>query len=310
VNRQAEWRLGLVLAAALLPAWTVTGLSAALPDIDVRTRVSADSVTVGERIRVVYEMTFPDSLSLVPPEGFETGTCRLLSVTWKEKKSVGEVTKTAELEAMTTDLERAYIPPVTFRFVTPAGDTLASSSGEVEVGVRRLAQDDGKPKPLKPQWEAPRSWTFLLWIACGLALAALAFWFVRRWRKRAAVKAPEPVLPADFVALRRLEEIERMGLLESGDFKKYYTLVVDVLRVYLEKRYGIVAMDQTTDEILWALRRVEVDAAEVEPLLREADLVKFAKHQPEVPIAKGLVEGVRKFVARTAERPLEAARSA
>lgn len=309
LNRRVIGRLGALLAASLV--WACPGSSppAAPPDIAVRTRIGADSVTVGERFRVVYEMTFPDSVSFVPPEGFDAGTSRILSVTWKETKARGQITKTAELEAMTTDLERAYIPAVRFHFVAPAGDTLTAASGEVEVGVRRLAAADARPKPLKPQWEAPRSWAFLLVIAGALVLAALAFWLVRRWRKRAAVKAPEPELPADFVALRGLDEIERMGLLESGDFKKYYTLVVDVLRSYLEKRFGIVAMDQTTDEILWGLRRAEVEAADVEPLLREADLVKFAKHRPEASVARGLVDAVRRFVARTAARPLEEGRS-
>jgi len=279
-------------------------------DIDVKTRVGADSVTVGEKLRVSYELTFPDSVSFVPPEAFETGTCRLLSVTWKEEKSKGRTTKTAELEVMTTDLGKAELPAMTFLFTTPKGDTLTARSDEVALGVRRLTQAESKPKPLKPQWEAPRGYGFLIVIAAVLAAAGVAFWLVRRWRKRKVVEAIEPELPADFVALRKLEEIERMALVDSGEVKKYYTLVVDVLRGYIEKRYGFLAMDQTTDEILWDLRRLHVDAADIEPGLREADLVKFAKHRPETAGARGLIDAVRAIAARTAPRPLAAAQYA
>ncbi len=295
------------MGALFLAAWPLSAFSISAPDIRVTTRVGADSVTVGEKLRVGYEITFPDSISLVPPETFETGTWRLLSVTWKEEKTKGRTTKTVELEVMTTDLEKAHLPVMTFRFATPEGDTLTAVSDEVALGVRHLTRADSKPNPLKPQWEAPRGYTFLFLIAAALALAAVAFWLFRRRRRRKVVKALEPELPPEVVALRRLSEIERMDLLEAGEIKKYYTLVVDVLRVYVEKRYGFLAMDQTTDEILWGLRRLHVDAADIEPLLREADLVKFAKHRPEATAAKTLIDKVRAVVARTTPRPLAAA---
>jgi hypothetical protein len=310
VNRAALRSLALISSGFLAVVLSVIAFAVSSPDIQVRTLVGADSVTVGERLRVAYELSFPDTISLVPPDAFETGTCRIVSVTWKEAKAKGRTTKTAELEVITTDLEKAQLPATTFHFRTPEGDTLSVGSDEVNVGVRRLTQPDSKPKPLKPQWEAPRGYAFLIVIAAGLALAAVVFWLVRRWRRREVVRASEPELPADVVALQRLTEIERMSLLEAGEIKKYYTLVIDVLRGYVEKRYGFPAMDQTTDEILWGLRRLHVDAADIEPVLREADLVKFAKHRPEPAAAKGLIDTVRAIVARTAERPLLAAETA
>ena len=128
--------------------------------------------------------------------------------------------------------------------------------------------------------------------------------------KPTIIETPEPELPADFTALQRLDEIERMNLVEAGEFKRHYSLVVDVLRVYAEKRWGVVAMDRTTDEILWELRRLDVATADIEPALREADLVKFAKHRPGTPEAKGLAGAARAFVARTAARPVAEARIA
>jgi hypothetical protein len=275
--------------------------------IEVTTRSSADSVTVGERLRVVHEISYPDSLTLLPPDRMEAGTCRLVSSEWKDRKKDGRITATAQLDVMTTDLKRAYLPGMTVRFVTPGGDTLAARGDDVEAGVRLMTAKGSEPKPLKPQWEAPRGYGFLLWIAGALVLAALAVWLVRRRRRRAVAKPAEPELPADFVAFQRLDEIERMNLLERGEFKTYYTLVVDALRAYMEKRYGILALDQTSDEILWDLRRQKADTGEIEPVLREADLVKFAKYKPETAAAKRLIDTVRGIVAKTAYRPLAAA---
>jgi hypothetical protein len=272
--------------------------------IDVETRVGADSVTVGQRLLVVHRISYPDSLSLIPPETFDLGTCRLMSVSWKEEKKAKRVTKTASLDVVTTDLEKAALPGLELRFLTPAGDTLRAQGDDIEVAVRRLTNDKSEAKPLKPQWEAPRSYLFLLYIAGALLIAAIAFWLFRRWRRRPVTAAVEPELPADFVALRRLDEIERMNLLESGDLKTYYTLVVDALRAYLERRFWILALDETSDEILWNLRRLHVESADIEPVLREADLVKFAKVRPEIAAAKGFIDDVRGIIARTAPRPL------
>lgn len=289
------------LALCVLPAGTRCASDAG--GIEVVTRVGADSVTVGERLHVVHSLSYPDSFALIPPGAFDAGTCRVISVAWKEEKKEGRVTKTANLDVMTTDLESARLPGTAFLFRAPAGDTLVVYSDEVDVPVRHVTGEKSEPKPLKPQWEAPRSYWFLAYVAGAIALAALAFWLWRRWRRRLVVKAPEPELPADFVALQRLDEIERMNLLEKGEIKTYYTLVVDTLRKYIEKRYEVLAMDQTSDEILWALRRGSVDIGDIEPVLREADLVKFAKHRPETAAAKDLIGTVRGIVARTAPRP-------
>lgn len=293
---------GLTRATRATAAEAARALTPRDAGIEVRTRLSADSVTVGERLFVTYDLSFPDSLSFLPPESFDAGNCRLLGAVWTGKEKGGRTDKTVRLEVMTTDLESARVPAAVFRFVTPAGDTLSAVSGDVEAGVRRFAASSAAPKPLKPQWEAPRSYTPLFIAAAALALAAVAVWLFRKWRRREVAAAPVPELPADFVALRALDEIERMNLLEAGELKKHYTLVVDTLRVYLEKRFGVVAMDQTTDEILRDLRRGDSGDPDIEPLLREADLVKFAKHRPEDAAARGLVDRVRAVVARTARR--------
>ncbi len=51
--------------------------------IRIDTRVTADSVTVGEHLHIRYRASYPDSLVLLPPETFDTGTCRLVSLNWR-----------------------------------------------------------------------------------------------------------------------------------------------------------------------------------------------------------------------------------
>ncbi|HET6463304.1 MAG TPA: hypothetical protein VFH33_05830, partial [Candidatus Krumholzibacteria bacterium] len=90
-----------------------------------------------------------------------------------------------------------------------------------------------------------------------------------------------------------------LGLPSRGDYKQHYTLVVDALRRYLEARYGVEAMDRTTYELIDALDHHRVRVEGLEPLLNEADLVKFAKVTPSPESATAAVNHAREMVIRT-----------
>jgi hypothetical protein len=96
-------------------------------------------------------------------------------------------------------------------------------------------------------------------------------------------QTPQPVIPPHIVALEKLEEIKVQKIWQCGDIKVFYTQVTDVLRVYLEGRFGINAMELTSDEIMALVKKEpglnEVRAA-LKDLLTLADLVKFAKMVP------------------------------
>jgi len=302
---------GLLFAIAsvllLVTATVATGDDAARA-VRVETWAAADSVTVGQRLHVSYAATFPESLTLLPLEKFDTGNCRFVSVQWRDRSDAGVRIKQADLVVLPMGLESAQLPPAPFLFLLPAGDTLIAFSDAIDIPIRQLTSAGSEPQPLKPQWEAPASY-LVHFLVGGLALlAAIALWLWLRWRKRRpVVEAPKPVLPADYVALKALGEIESMNLLEGGRHKKYYTLVIDVVRHYLERRYGVQTMDRTTDEIIYDLdgRRVRVD--DLESLLREADLVKFAKYKPEIFVGKRAMQTAKQIVVQTTPRPMAAA---
>lgn len=269
--------------------------------VRLRAQASADSVTAGERFVIRYTATYPDSFVLLPPGELDTGNCRFVSIRWKESSEGGLKVKQADLTVLPVAVDRARLPGFPFHFLTPSGDTLLAESDEVEVPIRALAQG-GEPRSQKPQWEAPPSYAWV-WYALGaLALAALAVYLLRRRKKAPAAAAPEPELPPDYVALRDLEAIERLNLVEKGELKRHYTLVVDVVRHYLKKRYGIPVMDRTTEEILLDLDRNRLRPDGIEALLREADFVKFAKYRPEAARAGRVIGAARDIIVRSAPR--------
>ncbi len=264
-----------------------------------------DSVTVGERILITHSFIYPDSLSMRVPEEIDPGTCRILSFVWRENSVNGQIENVADVSMITLDLEEARLPAIAVDFITPSGDTLVAFTDEVLIPVRQMTASASGPRPLKEQWIAPASYT--KWLLAGLLLlvaAALLFWWLRRRSRRAVEEPPEPVLPADYIALTELSRVERMNMLERGEFKKYYTMVTDVIRRYLEARYGIDAMDRTTAELLADLDSHRRHVDKLDGLLNEADLVKFARLKPAETTGFAAMSTAREIVVKTKPVPV------
>lgn len=95
---------------------------------------------------------------------------------------------------------------------------------------------------------------------------------------------PAPPLPPHVAAIRALESLHNQKLWQNNRHKQYYSGLTDILRTYISARYGVGAMEMTSDEIIAAMRDVELpdkSAMDMTSVLRDGDLVKFAKAIPE-----------------------------
>ncbi len=138
-----------------------------------------------------------------------------------------------------------------------------------------------------------------LWLLLGLV--------IRRRREPVEVPARLQELPsprlAHEIAAQKLRRIVDDDLLHQGKFHSYFTRISETVREYLGNRYAFFAMDLTTRELLHQMRdRVApgLELGVLEQLLREADLVKFARLKPTdatcsnaINRAYGLVEATR-----------------
>jgi len=130
--------------------------------------------------------------------------------------------------------------------------------------------------------------TYLLWGAAALLLLAAALYALVRWLRSRGKRLgdlfkPAPPLPPHVAAIRALEALHNQKLWQNNRHKQYYSGLTDILRTYIAARWGIGAMEMTSDEIIAAMRPVELpDKARMDltAILRDGDLVKFAKATP------------------------------
>lgn len=115
----------------------------------------------------------------------------------------------------------------------------------------------------------------LVWVVAGL---------IARRRKEGPDDKPKLRIPAHTRAIGDLERLHNQKLWQNGKHKLYYTHLTDILREYLDGRYGIGAMEMTTDEIIFSVSGISLNDKNFDALndiLRTADLVKFAKYVPD-----------------------------
>lgn len=133
--------------------------------------------------------------------------------------------------------------------------------------------------PFKWSEWAPLFWLSLLML---LLIAAVAYLYVRLRDNKPVITRIRFVrhVPPHQKAMMQISKIKGEHVDTGGDQKEYYTRLTDTLRVYLEERFGIKAMEMTTGEIVDRLRQEEDQSKinELRDLLETADLVKFAKH--------------------------------
>lgn len=129
----------------------------------------------------------------------------------------------------------------------------------------------------------------LPWVLAAL-LAAVLIWFIikflKRFRKdKSEIPVPVNPDPAHIIAFRELEKLKEEQLWQKGETKKYYTRLTEILRRYLENRFGVCSLEMTTSETLEALVRTgfrkNESYSKLKSVLNGADLVKFAKYKPE-----------------------------
>lgn len=169
-----------------------------------------------------------------------------------------------------------------------------------------VSDDDSKFWDFMPDWVT----AYWLWILIVIIAFALLVFVYIKWLRHGRIPlipVKKPV-PPYVLAVEKLNDLQQKKLWQKGAEKEYYTQLTDILRGYLNGRFGINAMEMTTPQIMSAIsgnEEVSRFASYVSGVLREADFVKFAKARPEASENERAFSDVREFVELTkpAENP-------
>jgi len=210
------------------------------------------------------------------------------------------------------DTGRHNLPVFPFEFILPEGDTQHVVSDMLSIQILDVAVDTTKSiKDIRDIEAVPEDYTHLFKIGAivlaVLLLIGIILWLMLRRRKpqKMIVATIPPVVPWQ-KALSALEVLQHQAIWRDGKTKEFHSELTDVLRTYIEEHFKLPAMESTTDETMAMIRKAEVNneaAAELNEVLRLADLVKFAKVSPEPEEHLQSVQRAQSFILKT--RPAE-----
>jgi hypothetical protein len=188
----------------------------------------------------------------------------------------------------------------------PTGDSmyvLFPPESVVVASVLPAEQDSIAPAGYKGLISPPARFPWWMWLIL-IAIIAGAIMLVKHFRQPrvVAITQAAPQRPPWDIAMERLIALDERKHHLRGESRPFAIELSEILREYLEDRYGFVALEQTTGEIKMALRHVaisDVQKDSVIKVLTGCDLAKYAKFHWPAPELHAALSTTRKFVTDT-----------
>ncbi len=295
----------VVFVAALLIASAPAPLRAQSPRI--RTQLDTALVSVGGRMEFTVRVEHDPAESVVWPDSLDLGPVEVLGAELLPPANEGGRSITgARFTLVAFELGDLEIPSFDIGVVAPDGSEITLSTDPYLITVQSVGLDEGGDiRAIRGPLGIPLSVIYvLLWVLLLALLGGLGYWLWGRRRPVEAGPRRSVVIPR-FPHEDAYEALDRLGasdLVERGEIKEYHIVVSEIIRTYVEGRYGVYALEMTTGEVVEGLRVEGIPEGAVEAFGRFAsrcDLVKFAKLRPTPDACRDSLEAARAFVDQT-----------
>ncbi len=306
-NRHSLW-VGLLIGALLAGPASAAEQEKSIGGATARARINHDSLALSEslvltisvegrsplEIEAIKEITPSPAWVVTPLAGPESTPLPDRRSRWQQGY---------RLSPLQNGEVALPLAPLRFRTGGSELQTVQFNEFKVKVATMVSAPTTAAIKDITPLERLPEParipWGLAL-IAAGVSAGlALVGWGAWRASRKPMTKPVE--LPPGGWALQELSRIEAMQLPAGGEVEKFHMLLADVVRQYVDRRFGVRTIERTTAEVLAALAQANSVTAEPQETLRRfferCDLAKFARagYAPEecqdaIRLARAFVE--------------------
>jgi len=175
------------------------------------------------------------------------------------------------------------IPGITVQYMLASGQSGSSTSPTLFIRVHERVDASEEPlQDIDELYDLTLGFPWWLGFVVGAMLVlVLLFFYGKRGRNQQSMdRGPLPWEKA----LRALDELDLEKMRDAGEWKPLYVALSWIFREYLESRYRIPALEETTREIQKGLLDVgvrEQPLQEALTVLHACDQVKYAKFIPK-----------------------------
>lgn len=299
--RQKIFNIALFLLTLVCFQTAKADVKAPVAPVKVSSSIDTAAVTMGERTTLHYEIVKNGHVGsiLIPmdqPKGNQEGPRSLAGIEVRQVQvdstDLGNNRVQVKVEVLLQPFEvNDYaLPPIKYAL---GADTFTSNVVALKVLEPEIPQemrDSLFINPLRPPMSIKSEWYdwvpnwfteyWYFWLPALLLIAIGIAIFILYKKNGKSLLPVRKTIPPYELAMRRLSELKKKRLHEQGHDKAYYTELTDILRQYLGGRFRIYALEMTSSQIMAELKansETAPFAAELEPMFRTADFVKFAK---------------------------------
>ena len=264
----------------------------------IKATATIDSVNIllGDQVKLFLEIDHPKNINVSFPVVPDTilGKIEVLSRSSVDTFPADDEAFQKQIQSFlitSFDSGTYRIPPYWFKIDLEGRIDSVPSNG-VSLNVNSIPIDTTRgPADIKMPYGAPVTLKEVTPYIFGIILLGAILFFILYSIKRRKENKPvfsfniKPAEPAHVTALRELDRIKNEKLWQKGKTKQFYSEITETLRKYIESRFGIPAMEQTSEETLTSFRfrrdlLKEKTFENLNHILLLADLVKFAKYKP------------------------------
>lgn len=264
--------------------------------VTVKASIDSTNILIGDQLKLILEIEKPKNMDIqfpLLPDSLGTGVevvQRLAIDTIKlENKDREKLSQSYFITSFDSGVHQ--IPAFFFKLkFDKMLDSVATKALAFQVFTMKIDTTKG-PVDIKPPYSAPVSLKEVTPYILGIILLAAILFFIFyyiKWKKKNVPlfrKPEKPLEPAHIIALRELDRIKAQKLWQQEKIKQYYSEVADTVRAYIQNRFDIPAMEQTSAETISIFKQNkelidDTSLNQVQHILSLADLVKFAKYAP------------------------------
>lgn len=279
-----------------------------------------DVATIGDKIKFGIRVKYRDDLTIEFPQinqqlgVFTVRKTGDVVVPKQEKEGYFTVEQNYVLSSY--EIGRQTIPSLKIKYKGNQGaGEVATNAITIDIkGVLKEGETAADIKDIFPPVDMPVSLRRLvILIFAGLAalsLSGVIYWSINKRRKGYKKQEQEFIVKSPHeVAYELLEILLKEDLLAKGLIKEYYYRLTDIVRHYIEKRFGLLAPERTTEEFLGEMAHTnKLDDAHkrlIQEFLERCDMVKYARYGPSRAEIQETYDAAKRFIDETRERVKE-----
>jgi len=287
--------------------------------INISAALDSTKIRIGEQVKLdlyVSYSTKQNNLKIQWPNIADTITDKIevisvsvIDTTSPDKSNPDIIQQHQQITISAYDSGYFAIPGFKFFINNDSANAFYSQSLFLEVHTVPTDSSITKTKDIKPPFAEAFNWKwyskYFYWgfslLIIIILIILITIYFTKK-NKIVVLKSEKPKIPAHIIALQSLEKIKNEQIWKEEKTKEYYSSISDTIRLYIEERFKVNALESTTAEIMKAFRSQVVDKEskdKLQQLLMLSDLVKFAKQFPIISEHTFTLQNAFDFVNET-----------